>query len=147
MLNNIMMNKLGATKHLKRKLHSMESLEQCTNESNIYDNGIEELYKSDLFLVAGTMNVDYYTFTYKLYKNGKLFFYYCGEGNENTIDAEYDNCIKQLEKAINDILRPCKPSSSKIHKLSNMTVENGCTEAEALNATIMLNKLLLRSLV
>lgn len=148
MLNNKMMQLLGIKNLIKKQLNRMESLDQCVNESYIYDNEVVVVYKSDLVLKAGTMYVDYYNFTYEVYKNGKLFFFYKSPNcDEDLLFLEYDKCDNELMNAIESILKPCKPSAHKVYKLKNMTVENGCTEGEALNALIMLNKLLLRNYV
>lgn len=138
MIKNIL-SKLGANEVVK-------TIIRCADGAHVdtYNNGLVTTFVSDVE-IGGNMEVLSFYNKFEVYKNDKIIFSYEFIGDDNKVDEYYNNLCLALEKMVNELLTPCKPSNKKVERLLKMTVENGCTYFEALTAQILVNKLIFRS--
>ena len=142
MIENIL-SKLGATQVVETRIRSRHL---GGGKVYTYNNGLETVVIADIKIgqdmeVASTYN------KFEVYRDDKIIFSYeyFGDGSDKAYEECFNNLYLTLEKTINELLTPCKPSKKKIERLAKMTIENGCTIAEALTAKVLMNKLIFRS--
>ena len=142
MIKNILC-KLGATEVVK-------TIIRCADGAHVdtYNNGFVTTFVSD-FEVGENMELSSFYNKFEVYKDDKIIFSYeyTGDGSDESGDECFNNLYSALEKMVNELVTPSKPSKKKLSKLGSMTVENGCSIAEALTAKILMNKLILRSCI
>ena len=133
--------KLGATNVVKSIIRSVDGAKVET-----YNNGIVTTFVSD-FEIGDNMEVTSYYNKFEVYIDDKIVFSYeyIGDGTDESSDKCFDNLYFELTKTVKELLTPIKATKKKVQKLALMTVENGCSIAEALTAKILMNKLILRS--
>lgn len=142
MIENIL-SKLGAIQVVKTKISGPDSA-----KINTYNNGLTTAFVADV-KIGEDMEVSSFYNKFEVFINNEVVFSYeyTGDGSEEAYENCFNNLYLALEKMVNELLTPIKPSKNKIERLAKMTIENGCTMAEALTARILMNKLILRTCV
>lgn len=140
MIENIL-SKLGATQVVKTKISGPDGA-----KINTYNNGLTTAFIADV-KIGEDMEVSSFYNKFEVFINNEVVFsyVYTGDGSEEAYENCFNNLYLALEKMVNELLTPVKPSKKKIERLAKMTIENGCTMAEALTARILMNKLIFRT--